>query len=210
MRPVQFASAQANLPVSGSAALVTEPSTASVAFDLPAALTDAMAPVQARFTSPARPCRVKWPGHGCAQDVGWIKKGAPPATDATVQFAELDAAAKAGQNVLPPDAKDYVYLMAGGLFTGALPHDVYLHQNLEALHSAGLEARRVPVSTDQSIEHNAVIIRDAVLEAAARGKKVVLIGHSQGGLDAYAALALYPELKDNIRALVTIQSPHGG
>ena len=39
------------------------------------------------------------------------------------------------------------------------------------------------------------------------GKQVVLLGHSKGGVDAAAALSLYPELKGHVRALITMQAP---
>ncbi len=42
------------------------------------------------------------------------------------------------------------------------------------------------------------------------GKKVVLIGHSKGGLDCAAALSLHPDLKNLVAGLVTLQSPFGG
>jgi len=176
----------------------------------PAVAVDALETGRLRVSELNEHRRVRWPGHGCAKDVGWMQKCQPPTTDATAEFVQLDAAVKSGENVLPSDAKDYVYLIVGGLFTGLWPRGLYLHQNLEALKSAGLDARRASIDTDQSVEHNAAIIRKSVLAATASGKKVVLIGHSEGGLHAAAALALYPELKGNVRALVTIQAPLGG
>lgn len=43
------------------------------------------------------------------------------------------------------------------------------------------------------------------------GKRVVLLGHSKGGVDAAAALSMFwPELKDKVVGLVLAQSPYGG
>lgn len=43
------------------------------------------------------------------------------------------------------------------------------------------------------------------------GKKVVLFGHSKGGVDAAAALSMYwLELKDKVAGLALVQSPYGG
>lgn len=43
------------------------------------------------------------------------------------------------------------------------------------------------------------------------GKRVMLLGHSKGGVDAAAALALYwPDLKDKVAGLALVQSPYGG
>ena len=149
-------------------------------------------------------------GKGCADKIGWIQHVKPPTTDKTAEFEALDQSVKAGEDVLPKDAKNYVYLAVGGLFSGAAPKATYFQQNLDALKAAGLDVGRVPVDTDMGVEYNAAIVRKAVLDAAKSGKKVVLIGHSMGGLDSAAALSLYPELKDKVRALVTIQSPYGG
>jgi pimeloyl-ACP methyl ester carboxylesterase len=149
-----------------------------------------------------------FPGKGSAKDIGWIQDVKPPTTDVTGSFEKLDAAAKAGKDVLPSDAKDFVYLSVGGLFSQAAP--TYFDPNMDALAKAGCEVGQVPVNTVDGVRHNAAIVRDTIMKYAQEGKKVVLIGHSMGGLDASAALALYPELKDHVRALVTIQSPYGG
>jgi triacylglycerol lipase len=153
---------------------------------------------------------IPWPDKGEGDKVGWIQKAFPPAKDATAEFEQLDQAVKAGKDVLPAEAKDCVFLAVGGLLSGAAPKELYFDKNLDALEHAGMQVGRVPVDTDMGVEHNAAIVRDAVLEAAKSGKKVVLIGHSKGGLDSAAALSLYPELKEHVRALVTIQSPYGG
>jgi triacylglycerol lipase len=153
---------------------------------------------------------IPWPGKGEADKIGWIQKAYPPAKDSTAEFEKIDQAARAGDNVLPPDAKNCVFLAVGGLFSGAAPKELYFDKNLDALKDAGMQVGRVPVDTDMGVEHNAAIVRQAVLDAAKDGKQVVLIGHSKGGLDSAAALSMYPELKDKVRALVTIQSPYGG
>jgi pimeloyl-ACP methyl ester carboxylesterase len=149
-----------------------------------------------------------FPGKGCADDIGWIQKVKPPTTDVTDNFEKVDAAVKAGKDVLPSDAKDYVYLSVGGLFSQAAP--TYFDPNMQALKDAGLQIGSVPVNTVDGVEHNAKVVADTVKKYAAEGKKVVLIGHSMGGLDASAAIAMYPEIKNDVRALVTIQSPYGG
>lgn len=153
---------------------------------------------------------IPWPGKGCADKIGWIQKAYPPAIESTSEFEKLHAAVRAGENVLPAEAKDCVFLAVGGLLSQYAPDQMYFDDNLDALEDAGLEVGRVPVDTDMGVEHNAAIVRQAVLEAAKSGKKVVLMGHSKGGLDSAAALAMYPELKEHVRALVTIQSPYGG
>ncbi|AEI66575.1 esterase/lipase family protein [Corallococcus macrosporus] len=153
---------------------------------------------------------IPWPGKGEADKIGWIQKAYPPAKDSTAEFMKLNQAVRAGKNVMPAEAKDCVYLAVGGLLSEAAPKQFYFDRNLDALEAQGLQVGRVPVDTDMGVENNAAIVREAVLEAAKSGKQVVLIGHSKGGLDSAAALAMYPELQEHVRALVTIQSPYGG
>ena len=43
------------------------------------------------------------------------------------------------------------------------------------------------------------------------GKKVLLLGHSKGGVDAAAALSIYwSDLKHKVAGLALVQSPYGG
>jgi triacylglycerol lipase len=151
-----------------------------------------------------------WPGKGCADQIGWIQKVSPPTSDVTSQFESLDKKAQAGQPVLPPEAKDYVYLGVSGVTSGAVPGEFYLDSNLDALEKAGCQTAMAKVNTFDGVEANAKILKDTIEKYAAEGKKVVLVCHSMGGLDAAAALSLYPELKSDVRAMVTIQSPYGG
>ena len=153
---------------------------------------------------------IPWPGKGEADKIGWIQKAYPPAKDATAEFEQLDEAVRAGQDVLPAEAKDCVFLAVGGLLSGAAPKELYFDQNLDALKDAGCRwagcrwTRTWAWSTTRPSSARRCSRRPK------SGKKVVLIGHSKGGLDSAAALAMYPELKDHVRALVTIQSPYGG
>ena len=42
-------------------------------------------------------------------------------------------------------------------------------------------------------------------------KRVLLLGHSKGGIDAAAALSIYwPDLRDKVAGLALAQSPYGG
>jgi hypothetical protein len=63
-----------------------------------------------------------------------------------------------------------------------------------------------------SVSKNAREIKEYIEEIywGAR-KRVLLLGHSKGGVDAAAALSLYwPQLKDKVAGLVLAQSPYGG
>lgn len=63
-----------------------------------------------------------------------------------------------------------------------------------------------------SVEHNAWELKEYVEELYwGSGKRVMLLGHSKGGVDAAAALSIYcNELKGKVAGLALVQSPYGG
>lgn len=144
-----------------------------------------------------------------AHRAGWVTQQDPtPTTDVTAEFKKLNSAAGSGKDVLPKDAGNYKYLVIGGLFGKHLPG--YMDDNVAGLKSHGLDASEVPVDSDAAVTVNAETIRKAIEAAHAEGKQVVIIAHSKGGVDAAAALSMHPELKNDVRAMVAIQSPFGG
>ncbi|HSI03198.1 MAG TPA: hypothetical protein VLC93_01910, partial [Myxococcota bacterium] len=151
-----------------------------------------------------------WRGTGCADQIGWLAKEAPPAANVTDRFEALNAKAFAGGDVLPANANDFVYLCIGGIFSDRVPSAYYLKENMAALSGAGLDVRRIQIDSLVGVATNAKVVRDAVMAAASGGKKVVLIGHSKGGLDSAAAIAMYPEVAAVTHALITMQSPYAG
>lgn len=62
------------------------------------------------------------------------------------------------------------------------------------------------------MEKNAAQIKEHIKELYwGTQKKVVLLGHSKGGVDAAAACSMFwNELKDKVVGLALIQSPYGG
>lgn len=62
------------------------------------------------------------------------------------------------------------------------------------------------------VEKNAREIKDHIEELyKSTGRKVVLLGHSKGGVDAAAACSMFwPQLKDKVVGVVLVQSPYGG
>ena len=63
-----------------------------------------------------------------------------------------------------------------------------------------------------SVEHNAWELKQYIEEFYwGSGKRVMLLGHSKGGVDAAAALSVYwSDLKDKVAGLALVQSPYGG
>jgi triacylglycerol lipase len=129
--------------------------------------------------------------------------------DRSKEYRAAADGAKAGTNQLPPDAKEYIYLVVPGLFTEHYPG--YMKDNMARMKKLGLDARMVEIDTDASVEDNAKVIRDTIKKIAeAEGKEVVIIGHSKGGVDTTAAMAQYPELYEHVRAVIAMQTPYGG
>lgn len=62
------------------------------------------------------------------------------------------------------------------------------------------------------METNAAQVKEHIKELYwGTKKKVVLLGHSKGGVDAAAACSMFwNELKDKVVGLALIQSPYGG
>ena len=75
----------------------------------------------------------------------------------------------------------------------------------------GYRMADVRVSGWSSCEHNATMIRDAVLAAdLSPGEKVVLVGYSKGGPDILQALVDHPEIVKKVAAVVSIAGAIGG
>lgn len=127
------------------------------------------------------------------------------ARDRSLRFTVLANRAREGADILPPDARDPVYLTVPGLFTERYP--AYMADKFARMAALGLDHHMVPIDTDDDIAPNAAVVQQTVLEHTAAGRRAVLLGHSKGGVDIAAALAFYPELQPRVRAVVTLQAP---
>lgn len=61
-----------------------------------------------------------------------------------------------------------------------------------------------------SVEHNALELKQYIEELYwGSGKRVMLLGHSKGGVDVATALSIYwSELKNKVAGLALVQSPY--
>jgi len=113
----------------------------------------------------------------------------------------------------PDRLDDYCYLLVPGFLAQYSP-PVYFYEALQRFRvDLNLpHVRFVQLDSEASVRANAEALREAILQAHKEsGRRVVLVGHSKGGVDAAAALALYPDdLLSVVHGLVCIQSPHGG
>ncbi|KFE65408.1 lipase-like protein [Hyalangium minutum] len=157
-----------------------------------------------RGLPPAQP----WWGTGCAGQAGWFRAESAPTTEATPRFQQLYARARLGEAVLPGDATRHLYLLVKGLLGDEMFG--YLEPNQVQLERRGLETRAVQVDTEGSLADNIEVVRHALEDAAFFGRSVVLVGHSKGAVESVSTLALYPELRKHVRAVVAMQAPYGG
>ena len=105
----------------------------------------------------------------------------------------------------------FVFLLVPGLFASYYP--LYYDDVRAAFGERGVDCRisRL-VDGEGTVENNAAALAyeiESIHEET--GRSVIVFGHSKGGVDAAAALALYDErLRDKVRGFIAVQSPYGG
>ncbi|CAI0543453.1 unnamed protein product [Linum tenue] len=147
--------------------------------------------------------------HGSSDDIGWLQNtpGMPPVSDGTPRFLELLENIRNGEHVLPDS---FVYLLIPGLFSNHGP--LYFVATKRFFSKMGLACHIAKIHSEASVEHNALELKQYIDELYwGSGKRVMLLGHSKGGVDAAAALSIYwSDLKDKVAGLAFVQSPYGG
>lgn len=154
------------------------------------------------------PPAMRWPDSGCAGMAGWFRAESAPTTEVTPRFQEIYKRVLTGEPVLPAEAKRHQYLLVKGLLGDEMFG--YLEDNQQRLERRGLDTREVQVDTEASLADNIEVVRKALEDAAFYKRSVVLVGHSKGAVESLSTLALYPELRQYVRAVVAIQAPYGG
>lgn len=154
------------------------------------------------------PQATRWWGPGCAGMAGWFRAGSAPTTEVTARFQEFYTRVRHGEPVLPAEARRHQYLLVKGLLGDEMFG--YLEDNQRRLERRGLETRELQVNTEGSLADNIEVVRSALEDAVFFQRSVVLVGHSKGAVESLATLAMYPELRQGVRAVVAIQAPYGG
>ncbi|XP_048228152.1 uncharacterized protein LOC8268313 isoform X2 [Ricinus communis] len=146
---------------------------------------------------------------GSSDDIGWLQctPGMAPVEDGTARFLELLGKIRNGEHVLP---NSFVYLLIPGLFSNHGP--LYFVGTKRFFSKMGLACHIAKIHSEASVEHNARELKHYIEELYwGSGKRVMLLGHSKGGIDAAAALSLYwSDLKYKVAGLALVQSPFGG
>ncbi|PIA64778.1 hypothetical protein AQUCO_00100327v1 [Aquilegia coerulea] len=153
--------------------------------------------------------RVQKTLHGSSDDIGWLQRtpGMPPVKDGTTRFMDLLHDIRNGKHTLPDS---FVYLLIPGLFSNLSP--LYFVSTKRFFSKMGLACHIAKIHSEAAVERNAWELKQYIEELYwGSGKRVMLLGHSKGGVDAAAALSIYSsELKDKVAGLALVQSPYGG
>ncbi|XP_009630670.1 uncharacterized protein [Nicotiana tomentosiformis] len=147
--------------------------------------------------------------HGSSDDIGWMQRAPEmaPVVDGSARFRELLQDIRNGQHTLPDS---FVYLLIPGFFSNHGP--LYFVSTKKFFSKMGLICHIAKIHSEASVEQNAWELKQYIEELHwGSGKRVMLLGHSKGGVDASAALSKYwHELKDKVAGLAFVQSPYGG
>ncbi|KAG0629462.1 hypothetical protein M758_1G105800 [Ceratodon purpureus] len=153
--------------------------------------------------------RVQTTLRGSSEDIGWLVNSPeyPAAEDGTEDFLRALEQIGRGIHILPDTL---TYLLVPGLFSNHGP--LYFFDTKKHFAKLGLPCYVAKIHSESGVEKNAREIKDHIEELyKSSGKRVVLLGHSKGGVDAAAACSMFwPQLKDKVVGVILVQSPYGG
>ncbi|RLM58667.1 uncharacterized protein C2845_PM18G13660 [Panicum miliaceum] len=168
---------------------------------------------------------------GSADDICWLQQdqSLPTTEDGTARFLEILDSVRKNEHKLPDSV---VYLLVPGqsvtssivsyqfptfyanIFIGLFSNHgpLYFVKTKAYFSKMGLPCHIAKIHSESSVSKNAREIKEYIEEIYwGPRKRVLLLGHSKGGVDSAAALSLYwPQLKDKVAGLVLAQSPYGG
>ncbi|KAI4379398.1 hypothetical protein MLD38_005702 [Melastoma candidum] len=153
--------------------------------------------------------RIQTTLRGSSDDIGWLQRtaGMTPIEDGTARFLEILEAIRNGEHTLP---NSFVYLLIPGLFSNHGP--LYFVGTKRFFSKMGLTCHIAKIHSEASVEHNAWELKQYIEELYwGSGKRLMLLGHSKGGVDAAAALSMFwSDLEGKVAGLALVQSPYGG
>ena len=145
-------------------------------------------------------------------DVGWLDDEAAGTTiDGESAFEEALEGVLARPGSVLATGAEYFYLLVPGLFGSYYPR--YYADVEQAFRDRGAQCRisRLVDGEGAVVTNAKALAREIEDIHAETGKRVVIIGHSKGGVDGGAALALHDDrLRKLVRGLIAVQSQFGG
>jgi len=144
-------------------------------------------------------------------DIGWLSEEAAQVgfTDATAEFEDILARVVTNRGRLLDS--EYVYLLVPGLYASYYPG--YYEDVCSHFCALGVDCRISRcVDGEGSVASNADALAYEVEQLYDETKKrVIMIGHSKGGIDSGACVALHDErMMHFVRGIICVQSPFGG
>ncbi|XP_024393498.1 uncharacterized protein [Physcomitrium patens] len=153
--------------------------------------------------------RIQTTLRGSVDDIGWLVNNPdyPAAEDGTEDFLRALEQIGRGIHVLPDNL---TYLLVPGLFSNHGP--LYFHDTKKHFAKLGLPCHIAKIHSELGVEKNAKEIKEYVeVLYKSTGRKVVMLGHSKGGVDAAAACSMFwDQLKGKVVGIILVQSPYGG
>jgi pimeloyl-ACP methyl ester carboxylesterase len=146
----------------------------------------------------------------CGASTSTNPRAACAASGPALQASAADMQAAIGGPDKPSSAFDPVLLIHG---TGSTSEESWASTYVPALTAAGFDVYTVdlPGKAYVDIQDSSEYVVYAVRWIAARhGRRVDVIGHSQGGLEPRWAAQWWPDVRDDIDDLVTLATPHHG
>jgi hypothetical protein len=145
--------------------------------------------------------------------IGWLQQDPAmrQSVDLSQKFFEiLLSIRKDSKNFsLRPEAYNFAYLIVPGWMGNAFPF--YMDCIITKLKKYKLPAVKAKIRTGGTVATNIPMLKQAIEALRAKTEKPILvIAHSKGSLDTMATLEEYPELKQAVFALISLQSPFGG
>ena len=144
-------------------------------------------------------------------DIGWLSEEAAQVgfTDATAEFEDILARVVTNRGRLLDS--EYIYLLVPGLYASYYPG--YYEDVCSHFCALGVDCRISRcVDGEGSVASNADALAYEVEQLYDETKKrVIMIGHSKGGIDSGACVALHDErMMHFVRGIICVQSPFGG
>lgn len=103
------------------------------------------------------------------------------------------------------DIKKYNILLIPGLFSEYFGN-AYMQHNISYLEEKGINVIKLDINTSGSVIENALHIKNFIIQSK---KKLIVIGHSKGGIDAAVSISKY-DLYDKIHCMIFLQCPWFG
>lgn len=113
---------------------------------------------------------------------------------------------------LPPRAEPDAYrlVFVPGFLSSCVPGFNTFADVIAAARAAGFEAQLLDVGGRGSVEANAAQLALQIGQLPDDGRRLLIVGHSKGVLDALAAMVLHPHLAQRVAAVIGVAGAFNG